>query len=47
MRKEKLKILEFFEKYGAEATREAFGVAKSTVYYWKKKLKEGILLLSL
>ena len=37
----RLKIIKFFDKYGAEATREAFGVARSTVYLWKKKLKDA------
>ncbi len=39
--KRKAKIVEFFEKYGWEATREAFGVSKSSIYLWRKKLKES------
>lgn len=37
----RLKIIEFFEKYGVAATRQAFGVARSTVYLWQQKLNEG------
>ncbi len=37
----RLKIMEFFDKYGADATKEAFGYSRSTVYSWKKKLREG------
>lgn len=37
---ERIKIIRFFEKYGEEATREAFGVARSTVFLWKKKLMD-------
>ena len=35
----RIKIIEFFDKYGCEATREAFGKSRSTVYLWKQKLK--------
>ena len=38
---ERIKIIRFFEKYGECATRDAFGVARSTVFLWKKKLMEG------
>lgn len=37
----RIKIILFFEKYGAQATRDGFGVSRSTVFLWKKKLKEG------
>ncbi len=37
----RLKVIEFFEKWGKEARREAFGVARATVYLWKKKLIES------
>lgn len=37
----RLKVLKFFDTYGSEATREAFGVSRSTVFLWKKKLKEA------
>lgn len=35
------KIIGFFDKYGAEVTKEAYGLSRSTVYNWKKKLKEN------
>ena len=38
--KKRLKTINFYEKYGEKATREAFCVARSTVFLWKKKLKE-------
>lgn len=31
----------FFDIYGVQATKEAFGVSRSTVFLWKKKLKQG------
>jgi len=34
------KILCFWEKYGLEATEEAFCVKRRTLYRWKKKLRE-------
>lgn len=37
----RLKIIEFFDKYGSIPTKEAFGVSRSTVYLWKSKLKEN------
>ncbi|MBI4267999.1 MAG: transposase [Chloroflexi bacterium] len=37
----RIKIIEFFETYGAEPTREAFGKSRSTVYLWKQKLNRG------
>lgn len=38
---ERIKIINFFDKYGHKVTREAFGVSRSTVFLWKKRLKEG------
>jgi len=35
----RLKIIDFYGTYGREATREAFGVSRSTVYLWKAKLR--------
>lgn len=35
----RLKIIQFFDDYGAEATRRAYGKSRSTVYLWKQKLK--------
>jgi transposase InsO family protein len=37
----RVKIINFFDKHGAEPTREAFEVARSTVYRWKKLLKDS------
>lgn len=37
----KAKVVTFFEKYGLEATEEAFGVKKSSIYKWRKILKEN------
>lgn len=37
----RVKVLSFFDDYGAEATARAFGVSRSTVYVWKQKLKVG------
>jgi len=39
--KHRVKIIAFFEDYGAQATTTAFGVSRSTVYSWKCKLREG------
>jgi putative transposase len=35
----RIKIIEFFDEYGCEATRKAFGKSRSTIYLWKQKLK--------
>jgi len=37
----KVRILAFWEKYGLDATIEAFKVKRRTLFDWKKKLKEG------
>ena len=37
----RLELIEFFEKFGAEATRIAFHKSRSTVYLWKRKLKNS------
>ncbi len=37
----RVKIIEFFDEYGIETTRRAFGKSRSTVYLWKQKLKES------
>jgi transposase InsO family protein len=34
----RIKVLNFFDRYGAEATKEAFGISRSTVYLWKQTL---------
>ena len=35
----RLKVLSFWRKYGLEATREAFGVSRRTLYRWQAKLR--------
>jgi len=37
----RVKILRFFDRYGVAATREAFGTSRSTIYLWKKALKDS------
>ena len=37
----RLKVLAFFDQYGKEATNEAFGVARSTIFLWKQHLHRG------
>ena len=37
----KAKVVDFFNKYGLSATKEAFGVSKSSIYLWRKKLRES------
>ncbi|HET8991416.1 MAG TPA: integrase core domain-containing protein [Candidatus Saccharimonadales bacterium] len=37
----RIKVLNFFDRYGPEATKEAFSVSRSTVFLWKRKLKDG------
>jgi len=41
----RLKVLNFYDRYGPEATKEAFSVSRSTVFLWKSKLnaKQGRL----
>src|SRR3989344_4961110 len=39
--KRRCKILTFWEKYGTEAVKEAFGVSRPTLFRWQKELKEG------
>ena len=38
---QKLEIIKFFEDYGAEATKRAFGKSRSTIFLWKGKLKKS------
>ena len=38
---EKLEVIKFFDRHGAKVTKEAFGTGRSTVYLWKKKLKDS------
>jgi len=36
--RDRLKIIEFFEQYGAKATLSAFQKGRSTIYLWKQKV---------
>jgi len=38
---ERLRIIQFFDEFGAEATRKAFNKGRSTIYLWKQKLKKA------
>lgn len=40
---EKLFVIKFFDRHGAATTKEAYGIGRSTVYVWKKKLKDNKL----
>jgi putative transposase len=45
---ERIKIIEFYDEYGKDATKKAFSKSRSTVLDWKSKLKRsGGKLLSL
>jgi len=35
----RVEIIKFFDEFGSEATRKAFGKSRSTIYLWKQKLK--------
>ncbi len=35
----RVKILTFYERFGLEATKEAYGVSRATIFNWKKQLK--------
>ncbi len=37
----RLEIIQFFEEFGTEATRRAFGQSRSTIYLWKQKLRQA------
>jgi hypothetical protein len=37
----KMRILVFWEKYGLEATMEAFNVKRRTLFEWKSKFVKG------
>ena len=37
----RLRIIQFFDDYGSEATRRAYGKSRSTIYLWKQKLRLG------
>ncbi|MBI5414406.1 transposase [Candidatus Peregrinibacteria bacterium] len=37
----RVKVLEFWKKYGLEATMDAYHLKRRTLFLWKKKLREG------
>lgn len=39
--KQRFKILEFWKKYGLQATIDAYGAKQSTLYYWQGLFKKG------
>lgn len=46
--KQRLKIIEFYERYGESATKEAFGADRKVISRWRKRFKEsGYKLASL
>lgn len=38
---ERLRIIEFYDRYGEQTTKEAFGVDRKTVWVWKKRLRDS------
>lgn len=38
---ERLRIIEFYDRFAEKTTRQAFGVGRDTIWIWKKRLKEG------
>jgi hypothetical protein len=38
---ERLRIIQFFDEFGAEATKKAFDRSRSTIYLWKQNLKKA------
>jgi hypothetical protein len=36
----RMKILRFYEKYGEQATREAFGANRKVISRWRKRIKD-------
>src|SRR3989338_8314484 len=40
--KKRVRILAFWEKYGTQATKEAFGVSRATLFRWQKALEESL-----
>jgi putative transposase len=44
--KERLRIINYYQKYGEKACKEAFKVDRKTIWVWKKRLKSGNQRLS-
>ena len=38
---ERIRIIKFFDEYGEKATKEAFYRSRSTIYLWKKIIRES------
>lgn len=38
---ERLKIIQFYDRFGEQATKEAFGTDRKVIHVWKKRLKEN------
>jgi putative transposase len=38
---QRLEILKFFDEFGLQATRRAFKLSRSTIFLWKKKIREA------
>ncbi len=36
---QRLKVMQFYDDYGEQATERAFGVSRSTIFLWKQKLR--------
>lgn len=43
----RMKVIQFYDQYGAKATKAVFNIARSTVFVWKKilKRKQTVILL--
>jgi len=39
--KERHKIMKFYEQYGEEATKKAFGAGRKVIYHWRRLLKDS------
>ena len=39
--KHRLKVLDFYSRYGLQASLEAFGISKSTLFNWRKAYRSG------
>ncbi len=37
----RVEIIKFFDDFGEEGARRAFGVSRSTIYLWKQKIKKA------
>jgi len=38
--KQRMKIMQFYEKYGEKATKEAFGANRKVISRWRKRIKD-------